>query len=85
MSMMNAGITFDCGDILLIPLPFSDLSAEKQRPVIVVTPKRYLEESHGDFIAIAITSNPMERPYSVELLTRHIKRTFILHRRFWGA
>jgi len=27
---------FDCGDVLIVPVPFSDLSAAKQRPVIVV-------------------------------------------------
>jgi mRNA interferase MazF len=59
---------FDCGDVLIVPIPFSDLSATKQRPVIVVTPQSYMEEANGDFIAVAVTSNPLERPHSMELI-----------------
>jgi len=58
---------FDCGDLLLIPVPFSDLSATKQRPVVVITPKAYMEASGGDFVAVGVTSNPLARPHSVEL------------------
>jgi len=59
---------FDCGDVLIVPVPFSDLSAAKQRPVIVVTPRSYMEEANGDFIAVAVTSNPLERPHSMKLV-----------------
>jgi mRNA interferase MazF len=42
------------GDLLLVPYPFSDLSATKRRPVLVLTtPDRY-----GDFIALPVTSRP---------------------------
>lgn len=40
------------GDIVMLPFPYSDLSAAKRRPVLVLTnPDR-----HGDFIGLAITS-----------------------------
>lgn len=42
------------GDLLLIPFPFTDLSASKRRPVLALTaPDRY-----GDFIALPVTSRP---------------------------
>jgi mRNA interferase MazF len=42
------------GDLLLVPFPFSDLSATKRRPVLLLTtPDRY-----GDFIALPVTSRP---------------------------
>ncbi len=42
------------GDLLLVPFPFSDLSATKRRPVLALTgPDRY-----GDFIALPVTSRP---------------------------
>jgi mRNA interferase MazF len=45
---------FDRGDLLLIPFPFSDLSATKKRPVLAIT----RPDGYGDFIAMPITSRP---------------------------
>jgi len=47
---------FDQGEILLIPVPFSDLSSVKKRPVLVLSNYRY-NLSSTDIIVIAITSN----------------------------
>jgi PemK-like protein. len=39
-------------DLVFIPFPYSDLTATKKRPVLVlISPDR-----HGDFIALAVTS-----------------------------
>lgn len=40
------------GDLVLLPFPFSDLSAHKRRPVLVVTDA----DRYGDFIALPVTS-----------------------------
>lgn len=43
---------FDQGELLLIPYPFTDLSTQKRRPVLVLSkPDKY-----GDFIALPVTS-----------------------------
>jgi mRNA interferase MazF len=42
------------GDLLLVPFPFTDLSATKRRPVLVLTNA----DSYGDFIALPVTSRP---------------------------
>lgn len=42
------------GDLLLIPFPFTDLSAAKRRPVLVLT----RADAYGDFIALPVTSRP---------------------------
>jgi mRNA interferase MazF len=42
------------GDLLLVPFPFSDLSATKRRPVLALT----APDSYGDFIALPVTSRP---------------------------
>jgi mRNA interferase MazF len=43
---------FERGDLLLVPYPFSDLSATKRRPVLALTSP----DSYGDFIAPPVTS-----------------------------
>ena len=43
---------FERGALLLVPFPFSDLSATKRRPVLALTGP----DSYGDFIALPITS-----------------------------
>src|SRR5437667_5975964 len=45
---------FERGDLLLVPFPFSDLSATKRRPVLALTGP----DSFGDFIALPVTSRP---------------------------
>ena|SRR5437773_308756 len=42
------------GDLLLVPFPFTDLSAVKRRPVLALTSA----DSYGDFIALPVTSRP---------------------------
>jgi len=45
---------FERGDLLLVPFPFSDLSASKRRPVLALTGP----DGYGDFIALPVTSPP---------------------------
>jgi mRNA interferase MazF len=45
---------FERGDLVLIPFPFSDLSAAKRRPLLLLT----RPDAHGDFVALAVTSRP---------------------------
>ena len=43
-------------DLVLISFPFSNLTVDKKRPVLILTfPDRY-----DDFIGLAVTSNPMQ-------------------------
>jgi len=45
-------MSFERGDIVFMPFPFSDLSKSKNRPVLVIT----APDVYGDFIAMAMTS-----------------------------
>ena len=47
---------FNQGEILLIPIPFSDLSSNKKRPVLVLSNDKY-NSIASDIIVAAITSN----------------------------
>ena len=42
------------GDLLLLPFPFTDLSASKRRPVLALT----AADAYGDFVALPVTSRP---------------------------
>jgi mRNA interferase MazF len=51
---MKCGTMLKPGEVVLIPFPFSDLSAHKRRPALVLTQP----DAYGDFLAVAITSQP---------------------------
>lgn len=51
---MKSGTLLKPGKVVLIPFPFSDLSTQKRRPALVLTQP----DNQGDFLAIAITSQP---------------------------
>ncbi len=54
------------GDILLIPIPFSDLTSNKKRPVLVLSNDDYNCKTE-DIIVAAITSNLSTKDYTVML------------------
>ena len=49
------------GDIVLVPVPFTDLSSQKRRPVIVLSYEAYQRVS-ADVIVVAMTSHPASVP-----------------------
>ncbi len=53
-------------DLLLIPVPFSDLSSKKSRPVIVISNDKY-NRSQEDILVASITSNPEDKSSSILL------------------
>jgi len=55
------------GDVVLVPIPFTDLSSQKRRPVIVVSNDAY-NESAADVVVVAMTSNPRSVPYSIPIM-----------------
>jgi mRNA interferase MazF len=57
------------GDLLLVPFPFSDLSAAKRRPVLALTSA----DRYGDFIALPVTSRP-QAEYGVPLTANDMER-----------
>ncbi|OHW63391.1 PemK-like protein [Andreesenia angusta] len=52
------------GDILLIPVPFTDLSSSKRRPVLVISNNLYNSPS-DDMVVVAITSNLASKSHSI--------------------
>jgi mRNA interferase MazF len=56
------------GEIVLVPVPFTDLTSQKRRPVIVISNEFYNQRT-TDIVVVAMTSNPLETPYSFTITT----------------
>ncbi len=50
------------GDIVLIPVPFTDLSSQKRRPVIIVSNDTHIRGA-ADVVVVAMTSRSVVAPY----------------------
>lgn len=66
------------GDILLVPIPFTDLSSQKRRPVIVVSNNVYNQKT-TDLIVVAMTSNPIETDYSFTITSDDLEKGTLNH------
>lgn len=53
---MPSTTRYSQGDVVLLPFPFTDLSAAKRRPAVVISPERY-NASHQDVVVLAVTSH----------------------------
>lgn len=60
--------TYNQGDVILIPFPFTDFSTLKQRPAVIFSSSSF-NDSHPDVIVMAITSQiPQDIPEEDYLL-----------------
>lgn len=53
-------------DIVLVPFPFSDLSGQKVRPVLILSNDAYNRQS-ADVVACGLTTNLSPVPYSITI------------------
>src|SRR5260370_145955 len=70
---MRIGTMPNQGDIVLIPIPFTDLSSSKRRPVIVVSNNAY-HTTNTDIVVVAMTSNPGLVSYSLIITSTDLLR-----------
>ncbi len=57
-------MTFEQGDLVLLPFPYTDLTAVKQRPALILSGDEFNRRSQ-DCIACGLTSNLDNTPHSV--------------------
>lgn len=67
-----AGIIYKQRDIVLVPFPYSDLSAAKKRPVLIVSNDTY-NQHFDDVLVCVITSNRYKDAYSVNLTDKNLE------------
>ncbi len=75
---MKIGIMPEQGDILLVPNPFTDLSSQKRRPVIVISNNSYNKKT-TDILVAAMTSNPIEANYSFTITSDDLTKGTLNH------
>jgi mRNA interferase MazF len=51
-------------DIVLIPIPFTDLTSQKRRPAVIISANSY-NEKNEDIVVVALTSNVEPRDFSL--------------------
>ncbi len=66
------------GDILLIPIPFTDLSSQKRRPVIVISNNVYNQQT-ADIVVVAMTSNPVPVDFSFPITSSDLDKGALNH------
>jgi len=66
------------GDILLVPVPFTDFSARKQRPVVVISNDAYNRQA-ADIVVVAMTSNPAQVDYSFAITSNDLQHGQLNH------
>ncbi len=53
---------FAAGQVVVLPFPYSDLTGQKFRPVLLLA-----SAGHDDWVICQITSNPFADPFAIEL------------------
>jgi mRNA interferase MazF len=63
-------MSYEFGAILLVPFPFTDQSASKRRPAVVVSNRAY-NSARPDVVVMAVTSQLHPLPTSGEVWISH--------------
>lgn len=67
--MMPPMTRFEPGDVVLVPFPFTDQSATKKRPAVVISSKAYNAE-RPDVVIMAVTSQIKPTPIIGEVIVQ---------------
>jgi mRNA interferase MazF len=59
-------------DIVLIPIPFTDLASQKKRPAIIISCDKY-NEANEDIVVVALTSNIETRDFTITLTSNDLE------------
>ena len=66
------------GEIVLVPIPFTDLTSARRRPVVVISNDDY-NRSTDDMIVVAMTSNLTATPHSFVLTSLDLAEGMLNH------
>lgn len=63
---MKLGTPLRQRDLILLPIPFTDLTSNKRRPAVVISNDEYNHKTQ-DAMVVGVTSNIQRKEYSVLL------------------
>lgn len=73
---MNAGVVYHRGDVVLVPIDFTDRSGSKVRPAVVVSSEKY--NGGPDVLIVSVTSNSRALPHPGDFSIREWKAAGLL-------
>lgn len=74
---MKSGMKLKQRDLLLVPIPFTDLTSKKRRPVIVLSNDDYNLKTQ-DILVVGVTSLIQNKKYSVPLRKEDMEKGELL-------
>jgi mRNA interferase MazF len=74
---MPTTIVYEFGDVVLVPFPFTDQTASKKRPAIVVSSTAY-QRARADVIVMAVTSQLKPSDVPGEVVVTHWQHAGLL-------
>ncbi len=69
--------TYDFGDIVLVPFPFTDQTTTKKRPAVIVSSDAY-NQQRPDIILMAVTSQMRSADYFGDVIVSDWKQAGLL-------
>ena len=63
----------DQGDIVLVPVPFSDLTAQRRRPAILISNDAYNRRT-ADMVVVAMAANPQPTEYGFTITSADLEQ-----------
>lgn len=74
--MTTGGTSIEQRSIVLLPFPFSDLTASKKRPALVVSNTEFNKKSE-DVVCCLITSNIEDREHSILITNKDMESGYL--------
>ena len=65
-------MTFEACDVVVVPFPFSDRTAEKRRPALVISNSRFGKDIEHSVMAMITSDRPESRRWPLDVTLRDL-------------
>jgi len=67
--MATSERSIKCGDVIVVPFPYSDQMAEKRRPALVVSSDKF--NARGTFLWVVMITSKAQKPHPDDIVLDH--------------